>query len=160
MPKPIDSSMRDTQVLPEPGLERRTRRQFSTEYKLRIVAEAAQFQTHAHGYQTQSLNGERAESALQLGHHLPADSGARGLFVPVFGDGYLQPQSGGLASVRSRIERLGGRFDDRHLSPRRRGARLRDFAFRQWQPDEGRDAARHCARPRCHALVQPPVSEQ
>ena len=41
MPKP-DSSMRNTQVLPGPGLERRTRRQFSTEYKLRIVAEAAQ----------------------------------------------------------------------------------------------------------------------
>lgn len=37
MPKP---ESRSTQVTPEPALEKRTRRQFSTEYKLRIIAEA------------------------------------------------------------------------------------------------------------------------
>ena len=42
MPKPIDSSMPDAQVVPEQRLEKRSRRQFSTEYKLRIVAEADQ----------------------------------------------------------------------------------------------------------------------
>jgi len=37
MPKP---ESRSTQVTPEPVLEKRTRRQFPTEYKLRIIAEA------------------------------------------------------------------------------------------------------------------------
>jgi transposase-like protein len=39
MPKSI-SERPDTQVTPEPALEKRTRRQFKTEYKLRIIAEA------------------------------------------------------------------------------------------------------------------------
>ena len=42
MPKPIVSSMPDTQVVPDPMLEKRSRRQFSTEYKLRIIAQADQ----------------------------------------------------------------------------------------------------------------------
>ena len=42
MPKPIVSSIPDTQVVPDPMLEKRTRRQFSTEYKLRIIAQADQ----------------------------------------------------------------------------------------------------------------------
>jgi hypothetical protein len=42
MPKPIDSSMPDAQVVPEPRLEKRSRRQFSTAYKLRNTAEADQ----------------------------------------------------------------------------------------------------------------------
>ena len=39
MPKP-QSDRPDTQVTPEPALEKRTRRQFKAEYKLRIMAEA------------------------------------------------------------------------------------------------------------------------
>ena len=39
MPKSI-SEWPDTQVTPEPALEKRTRRQFKPEYKLRIIAEA------------------------------------------------------------------------------------------------------------------------
>ncbi len=39
MPK-SNSERPDTQVTPEPALEKRTRRQFKTEYKLRIIAEA------------------------------------------------------------------------------------------------------------------------
>jgi len=39
MPKPR-SERPDTQVTPEPALEKRTRRQFKVEYKLRIIAEA------------------------------------------------------------------------------------------------------------------------
>jgi len=39
MPKSI-SERPDTQVIPEPALEKRTRRQFNTEYKLRIINEA------------------------------------------------------------------------------------------------------------------------
>ena len=39
MPKPR-SDQPETQVMPEPALEKRTRRQFKAEYKLRIMAEA------------------------------------------------------------------------------------------------------------------------
>ncbi len=39
MPKSL-SEQPDTQVTPEPALEKRTRRQFKTEYKLRIIAQA------------------------------------------------------------------------------------------------------------------------
>lgn len=39
MPKSA-STLPDTQVTPEPLLEKRTRRQFSTDYKLRIIGEA------------------------------------------------------------------------------------------------------------------------
>ena len=42
MPKPIVSSLPETQVVPDPMLEKRSRRQFSTEYKLRIIAQADQ----------------------------------------------------------------------------------------------------------------------
>ena len=42
MPKPIETNRSNTQVTPDPMLERRTRRQFSTEYKLRIIAQAEQ----------------------------------------------------------------------------------------------------------------------
>lgn len=42
MPKPIASALPDTQVVPEPMLEKRTRRNFTTEYKLRIIAQADQ----------------------------------------------------------------------------------------------------------------------
>ena len=42
MPKPVAFSLPDSQVVPEPMLEKRTRRHFSTEYKLRIIARADQ----------------------------------------------------------------------------------------------------------------------
>ena len=45
MPKP-QSELPDNQVTPAPELEKRTRRRFTTEYKLRIIAEADQC---AHG---------------------------------------------------------------------------------------------------------------
>ena len=44
MPKPIAFSLADTEVVPDPMLEKRTRRHFSTEYKLRIIAQADQCQ--------------------------------------------------------------------------------------------------------------------
>lgn len=39
MPKSV-SELPDSQVIPEPTLEKRTRRQFTADYKLRIIAEA------------------------------------------------------------------------------------------------------------------------
>jgi transposase len=42
MPKPIVSTLPETQVIADPMLEKRSRRQFSTQYKLRIIAQADQ----------------------------------------------------------------------------------------------------------------------
>lgn len=42
MPKPVDWDLAKTEVRPDPEVEKRTRRSFSSEYKLRIVAEADQ----------------------------------------------------------------------------------------------------------------------
>lgn len=42
MPKPPSRDLSETQVKPDPALEKRTRRDFSTAYKLRIIAEADQ----------------------------------------------------------------------------------------------------------------------
>ena len=42
MPKPIEWLPSDTQVIADPMLEKRTRRLFTTQYKLRIIAEADQ----------------------------------------------------------------------------------------------------------------------
>ncbi len=42
MPKPLSIALPETQVTPLPELEKRSRRRFTTEYKLRILAEADQ----------------------------------------------------------------------------------------------------------------------
>jgi len=42
MPKPVELHLPKTEVTPDPEVEKRTRRTFSAEYKLRIIAEAAQ----------------------------------------------------------------------------------------------------------------------
>ncbi len=39
MPKPSNQTP-DTQVTPEPALEKRTRRTYNTEYKMKIIAQA------------------------------------------------------------------------------------------------------------------------
>ena len=39
MPKPVSKRL-DTQVTPDPSLEKRTRRKFTVDYKLRIITEA------------------------------------------------------------------------------------------------------------------------
>ena len=44
MPKPVDLDLPKTEVAPDPKVEKRTRRSFSTAYKLRIIAEADQCQ--------------------------------------------------------------------------------------------------------------------
>ena len=42
MPKPASEDLPTTEVSPDPSLEKRTRREFTTEYKLRVIAEADQ----------------------------------------------------------------------------------------------------------------------
>lgn len=59
MPKP-PSDLSENQVTPNPNLEKRTRRRFSTEYKLRILAEADACQ---HGEIGQLLRREKLFSS-------------------------------------------------------------------------------------------------
>jgi len=42
MPKPVELNLPRREVTPDPQVEKRTRRSFSAEYKLRIIAEADQ----------------------------------------------------------------------------------------------------------------------
>ena len=42
MPKPVELNLPTREVTPDPQVEKRTRRSFSAEYKLRIIAEAGQ----------------------------------------------------------------------------------------------------------------------
>lgn len=56
MPKPASEELPTTEVSPDPGLEKRTRRVFTSEYKLRILAEADQC---AHGQLGELLRREK-----------------------------------------------------------------------------------------------------
>ena len=76
MPK-LSSELPDTQITPEPSLEKRTRRTFATEYKLRILAEA---NTCMHGELGALLRREKLYSTqLSTWRREFADQGVAGL---------------------------------------------------------------------------------
>lgn len=76
MPKPIDTQIK-TQVTPDPALEKRTRRSFTTEYKLKILAQADQC---AHGELGALLRREKLYSnQLQQWRRDFAQGGVAGL---------------------------------------------------------------------------------
>ena len=76
MPRPI-SELPDPQVVPAPALEKRTRRRFSTEYKLRILAQA---DACAYGELSALLRRESLYSnQLQQWRREFAQHGAQGL---------------------------------------------------------------------------------
>ena len=77
MPKPDDSVLPQTQVTPDPVLEKRSHRRFTTEYKLRIIAEADQCQ---HGELGALLRRERLYSSqLRTWRRQLADGGPEAL---------------------------------------------------------------------------------
>lgn len=76
MPKP-HRELPDNQVTPDPKLEKRTRRRFTAEYKLRVIAEADQCQ---HGELGQLLRREKLYSSqLQQWRHELSTNGPEGL---------------------------------------------------------------------------------
>ena len=76
MPKSL-SERPDTQVTPEPALEKRTRRQFKPEYKLRIITEADACQ---HGELGALLRREKLYSSQLSGWRREfAENGVTGL---------------------------------------------------------------------------------
>src|SRR5680860_548074 len=77
MPKPYPSSLPENHVEPDPVLEKRTRRTFTAEYKLRIVAQADHC---AHGELGALLRREKLYSAqLQQWRCELADGGLDGV---------------------------------------------------------------------------------
>jgi len=77
MPKPSSLELPGTQVEPDPVLERRTRRHFPAEYKLRIIAEADQCQ---HGELGPLLRREKLyHGQLQTWRRELADGGEQAL---------------------------------------------------------------------------------
>lgn len=76
MTKPV-TTLPESQVTPDPKLEKRTRRRFSTEYKLRILAQA---DACAHGELGELLRKEKLYSSqLQQWRRELASGGAEGL---------------------------------------------------------------------------------
>lgn len=77
MPKPVAEAFVDTQVMPEPMLEKRTRRRFTAEYKLRVIAEADQCRRGELGalLRRESLYSNQ----LQAWRRQLAESGEQGL---------------------------------------------------------------------------------
>jgi transposase len=76
MPK-LSSELPDTQITPEPSLEKRTRRIFASAYKLRILAEA---NTCKHGELGALLRREKLYSTqLSIWRREFADQGIAGL---------------------------------------------------------------------------------
>lgn len=77
MPKPSSTDLPESEVEPDPKLERRTRRVFPTEYKLRIIAEADQCQ---HGELGPLLRREKLyHGQLQVWRRELAEGGEQGL---------------------------------------------------------------------------------
>lgn len=76
MPK-LSSELHDTQITPEPSLEKRTRRTFTMAYKLRILAEA---EACKHGELGALLRREKLYSThLSIWRREFADQGVAGL---------------------------------------------------------------------------------
>lgn len=105
MPKPVVSSVIDTQVVPDPLLEKRTRRQFSTEYKLRLIAEADQCRRGELGA---LLRRERLYSnQLQAWRRQLAEGGAQALRKTAPGPrAKLSPEQRELERLRGENARL------------------------------------------------------
>lgn len=77
MPQPASSRLPETEVEPDPKLERRTRRVFTGEYKLRVIAEADQCR---HGELSELLRREKIyHGQLQSWRRELADGGEQAL---------------------------------------------------------------------------------
>ena len=109
MPKSYTES-RNTQVTPEPALEKRTRRQFTPEYKLRILAEAEACQ---HGELGAILRREKLYSnQLSQWRRQFADEGVAGLSKSAPGPASSKsPEQRRIEQLEKENGRLQGKLD-------------------------------------------------
>jgi transposase-like protein len=109
MPKP-HSDPSKTQVVPEPKLEKRTRRQFAPEYKLRILAEADACQ---HGELGALLRRERLYSGqLSTWRQEYAEGGVARLSKSAPGPSPSKtPEQRRIEQLEKEVGRLGRKLD-------------------------------------------------
>ena len=105
MPKPASEDLPHTEVEPDASLEKRTRRVFTTEYKLRIIAEADQCQ---HGELGPLLRREKLyHNQLQGWRRELAEGGEQALSKSVPGPKpRLTPEQKELEQLKRENERL------------------------------------------------------
>lgn len=110
MPKPASEDLPDTEVEPDPALEKRTRRVFTTEYKLRIIAEADQCQ---HGELGPLLRREKLyHNQLQTWRRELASGGEQALGKSAPGPKpRLTPEQKELERLRRDNERLSRKLE-------------------------------------------------
>lgn len=105
MPKPVTQDPETTQVKPDPTLEKRGRRTFSTDYKLRIVQEA---DTCAHGELGALLRREKLyHNQIQQWRREFAEGGVASLSKSAPGPKpKLTPEHKRIAELEKKIKRL------------------------------------------------------
>lgn len=110
MPKPVNTELPDSQVAPDPTLEKRSRRIFSAEYKIRIVAEADACQ---HGELTQLLRREKLYSnqVIQWRKELESGSAERLAKSAPGPKPRLSPEQKEIARLQKRVKGLERELD-------------------------------------------------
>lgn len=110
MPKPVKTELPDSQVTPDPALEKRGRREFAPEYKIRIVAEA---DACKHGELTQLLRREKLYSNQVIQWRKELESGdARKLAKSAPGPkAKLSPEQKEITRLEKRVKRLERELD-------------------------------------------------
>lgn len=105
MPKPVTETASETQVQPDPALEKRTRRTFTAEYKLRIVQEADACQ---HGELGALLRREKLYHAqIQQWRHELNQGGVEALSKTTPGPKPKHsPEQRKIAELEKKIQRL------------------------------------------------------
>lgn len=105
MPKPVTPDTETTQVKPDPALEKRNRRTFDPEYKLRIIQEA---DACAHGELGALLRREKLyHNQLQQWRRELAEGGLESLSKSAPGPKpKLTPEQKRIAELENKIKRL------------------------------------------------------
>ena len=110
MPKPVNPQLPESQVTPDPILEKRSRRVFTSEYKIRIVAEA---DSCVHGELTQLLRREKLYSNQVIHWRKELESGdteklAKSAPGP---KGRFTPEQREIQRLEKRVKRLERELD-------------------------------------------------
>jgi len=110
MPKPVKSELPESQVTPDPTLEKRGRRDFTPEYKIRIVAEA---DACKHGELSQLLRRENLYSnqVIQWRKELTSGNADKLAKTAPGPKAKLSPEQKEIARLEKRVKRLERELD-------------------------------------------------
>ncbi|OED45093.1 hypothetical protein AB833_00200, partial [Chromatiales bacterium (ex Bugula neritina AB1)] len=110
MPKSFKKELPESQVTPDPALEKRRRRDFTTEYKIRIVAEA---DACKHGQLTQLLRREKLYSSQVIQWRKELESGNTDKLAKTAPGpkAKLSPEQKEIVRLEKRVKRLERELD-------------------------------------------------